>query len=975
MSYDPFDGVLLDDPRPPVPGALGIQLHLRVARRLHPGTGLDALRFRAQACRELLAHGLFPATLRGLRPLGLDFGNPRAAHSLGSLVAHLEAYLEEVEGAGFIEPDAALWQAVDRELNGVRGFWIERTAADGPITAGLPDLSPARLRALACVPALGGASFRLATRKGGGPSGLFGSAQPLVEWFLDGLEQHGQALPNELALEEPEGWGEAPWAGALEGLFEGPLDLESNASGFQRGLVDSPLDLLRHAVEQVCAWRAEGLRPRDITVVHPSPQSAAPFLAPLLAAEGIELQVRGGLRPLLASAAWSTLWALFSGLRRQDPCEVAAGLRVSRRDDVRRWADLLAQADQNGPQAFQESFIHLDDRSRAAATALWRELNGLRQARLAARAWADRIEGLAGSLRLPLDPEDFFPPLGLLKEIWDSETWTFADLLLALEAFLDAARSAQPPRAAEGLRLVAPDTLLDDWSGSRATLILDLSEGAWPARAADNPDLDGHRQAAINRALLAASAAGEALFPPALQRFWLPRSEHGDQIPRSFQRDAYAFNKALALTRERLLVLSPSADAAGRPLVQGPFWNALEGAAAWQPQPDRTHSRWRWQWEGHAPAPRPAARAAAALARPVTEALQAGAPDFDLVPDVRAAWLKGPASPTALEGLARCPFRSLAERVWGLGSHDAASRFSMAVGILAHHVLEDLLLPHVGIPDWPAAFLAAQGLDADSVPEDLLPALRRRWEANRDAWLVGLGDRIPEEQWPLAVLELEDLLPNLGSALLRDARSSAPEGSEVALLHPSCLSPEERAKGRLPASLQRGWTRTLLALEGVLGPLDLDLGGGRSLAVAGKVDRLERWQHADGLDLLRVTDYKTSKEARLKAFAEPDAPFTSHLQMPLYMLLAEAAHPGGLASTTLLPLREEDPEPFTRHLAVLAEAGDWRARLRQNLAGFDARLERGDFPPTPGEHCARCQLGALCGRPVDVCAERDEEGD
>lgn len=973
MSHDPFDGVLLDDPRPPVPGALGIQLHLRVARRLRPGTGLDALRARAEACRDLLAHGLAPATLRDLRAHGLDFGQPRSAHSLASLVAHLEAYLEEVDRAGFLEPDAALWRAVDLELGGKRGLWIERSAADGPLAAGLRDLSPARLRALACVPGLGGATFHLATRKGGGPSGLFGSAQPLVAWFLDGLEAHGQALPNELALEEPAGWGEAPWSTALEGLFDGPLDLEPHAAVFQRGLVEGPLDLLRHAVEQVCAWCAEGLRPRDITVVHPSPQSAAPFLAPLLAAEGIDLQVRGGLRPLLASAAWSPLWALLSGLHRLDPCEVSAGLRVSRRDEVRRWADLLALADQDGAPAFQGSFIHLDDRSRASATALWRELNGLRQARLPARAWADRIEGLAASLRLPLDPEDFFPPLGLLKEIWDSEPWTLADLRLALEAFLEAARSAQPPRAAEGLRLVAPDTLLDDWSGARATLILDLAEGAWPGRAADNPDLDGHRQAAINRALLAASASGDARFPPALQRFWLPRSEHGDQIPRSFQREAYAFNKALALTRERLLALSPGADAEGRPQAQGPFWNALEGAAPWQPQRDRAHSHWRWQWEGHTPAPRPAARAAAALARPLAEALQAGAPDFDQVPGVRAAWLKGPASPTALEGLARCPFRSLAERVWGLGGHDAASRYAMAVGILAHHVLEDLLAPHVGIPDWPAAFASAHGLDADSVPEDLLPVVRQRWEANRDAWLAGLGGRIPEEQWPLAVLDLEDLLPNLASALLRDARSAAPEGREVALLHPACLSAEERAKGRLPAHLQRGWTRTLLALEGQLGPLDLDLGPGRSLAVAGKVDRIERWQHADGLALLRVTDYKTSKQARLKAFAEPDAPFASHLQMPLYMLLAEAAHPGSLVSTALLPLREEEPEPFTKHLATLAEAGDWRARLRQNLAGFEARLERGDFPPTPGEHCARCQLGALCGRPVDVSAVADEE--
>ena len=33
MSFDPFDGVLLNDPRPPVSGALGMLLHLRVARR------------------------------------------------------------------------------------------------------------------------------------------------------------------------------------------------------------------------------------------------------------------------------------------------------------------------------------------------------------------------------------------------------------------------------------------------------------------------------------------------------------------------------------------------------------------------------------------------------------------------------------------------------------------------------------------------------------------------------------------------------------------------------------------------------------------------------------------------------------------------------------------------------------------------------------------------------------------------------
>ena len=96
------------------------------------------------------------------------------------------------------------------------------------------------------------------------------------------------------------------------------------------------------------------------------------------------------------------------------------------------------------------------------------------------------------------------------------------------------------------------------------------------------------------------------------------------------------------------------------------------------------------------------------------------------------------------------------------------------------------------------------------------------------------------------------------------------------------------------------------------------------------------------------------------------------------MLIAEAALPGSVATAALVPLREEEPEPFTNHLKTLAGAGEegaWRTRLRQNLARFDARLEAGDFPPTPGAVCQRCELSALCGRPVDVTVDGEGEGD
>lgn len=993
MSYDPFDGVLLDDARPPVPGATSMMLHLRVARRQArqqgwPAPRLDGLRARSQACRELLAQGLSPATLRALQAHGLDLGSAKAPHSLAAVAAHLDSYLQEVDRAGCLEPDAALWRAVDLELAGTRGLWIERTEADGALEAGLRDLAPSRLRALGCVPGLGGATFALATRKGDGHSGLFGTPQPLVEWFLDGLETHGQGLPNDLALAEPEGWGEAPWAAALESLFDGPLALEAHADTFQRGLVEGPVDLLRHACEQVCAWVDAGIAAREITVIHPEPQSVAAFLAPILAEEGIALHVRGGLLPLIASAAWSPLWTLLTGLQRMDPCAVSAGLRASRRDDLRQWADVLAVADQDGPLAFQGSFMHLGERARAYALGIWQELETLRGATQAAHQWAEGLESLATTLRLPVDPDDFYSPLGLLKEAWGKETWTFPDMLTALEVFLEAARSGEIPRAAEGLRLVTPDTVLDDWAGARATLVLDLSEGAWPKRLAENPDLDLDRKAAINRALLALTqaqdqAGDEPPFPPALQRFWLPRSEHGDQIPRTFQREAYAFNKVLAMTRERLVVLSPSQDEDGRMKAQGPFWNALEGAAEWKPQEGAAHSRLRWRWEGRDPDPRCEARAEAAAARAGTATLAATSPGFDRAPGLRETWLKGQpaASPTALETLAKCPFRSLAERVWGLQSFDARSRMSMAVGILVHHVMEAVLMPFVGLKDWPAACQAALGLGPGAGPEDILPHLQSLWLAHREQWLPELAHHIPQEQWPQAVLALEALLPNLAAALLDDVCAPGPTRWEIALIAPNRLPLEEAVRTK-KVPLQDGWTRTLLALEGDLGPVALDLGAGSSLAVAGKVDRIERWEHVEGLTFLRVTDYKTSRKTTLDSYAEADAPFAAHLQTPLYMLLAEAVHPGLPATAALVPLRDEAPEPFTKHLGTLLAEGlaegpaqAWRGRLLASLARFDARLEQGDFPPTPGDHCGQCQLSALCGRPVDVTVETDGEDD
>ena len=79
MAFSPFEGVLLDDPREPIPGSLAVLLHLRVERQLaaaqrRPRLSREAILDRSRACQELLRQGLLPGQLRGLAIHGLWLG-------------------------------------------------------------------------------------------------------------------------------------------------------------------------------------------------------------------------------------------------------------------------------------------------------------------------------------------------------------------------------------------------------------------------------------------------------------------------------------------------------------------------------------------------------------------------------------------------------------------------------------------------------------------------------------------------------------------------------------------------------------------------------------------------------------------------------------------------------------------------------------------------------------------------------------
>ena len=986
MSYAPFDGVLLDDLRPPMPGALAIVLHLQVAERLGGLVSRDALEARGAACRELMAHGLLPEAVRGLLRHGLDLGDPKSQHSLASLINHLEHYLEAVSAAGYIEPDVALWNAVSNELSGRRGLWVERTPQDGPLDATLRDLQPARLRALACLPQLGGATFRLATSRGGG--GLFGSGQPLSDWFLDGLEAHGQGFAADIQLAEPDGWGDAPWSGALDQLFEGRLDLDAHRTCFRRGLADSPWDLLRHAVEQTMEWIHGGIDPKDITIIHPEPEKVRDFIEAPLNAQGVLMSSKSSMRPLIQCGAWSPIWTFLNGLSHLDPFAVAVGLHTTKRPEIRDWAEMLAAMDQSGQQPFETSLAHLHESHGPEIKKTWRLLLNTKKARRSPTEWGAALSDLVGALQLPAHSDDFYAPLGLLKEIWgllerqgqgadQPETWGYDRMLASLRLFLESARGANAPNSPDGVKLVAPSALLDDWDGAEATLILDLSEGAWPARPMPNPDLDWDRRADINAALLKASENYNGQFPPALQRFWLPRAEHASQMPRAFQREAYAFNKVLAMTKQHIVALSPSQDDEGRNVAQGAFWTAIEGAAQWAPNPETCASNLRWSWEGFHRQELADSRSKAVRALGFESLFLSTAPPEDHIPELRPELLhqKPHASPTLLESLVSCPFRTIAERVWRLDQGDTAGEIRKSVGTMTHSILQKVFDPLLGKPDWPSAFLSHYNLEKANVValEDLLSAI---WQANKADWLEGTD--LNPEQIGQVQQQVGALLPKMAAYLRRDIKATCPIVNELTLLYPDKVEMGTMATSKHP--MKEGWSRTITGLEQKLGPMELSTGDTKTMPIEGKVDRLEKWEnHIEKTEFLRVTDYKTSSSRTLAAFAADDAPFATHLQTPLYIWMVMETFKCN-ATSVLVPLRDGDPRPFADHLDALAVANlsgvPWQSKLARTLAKMDDRIKQGDYPATPGEHCKHCGYSALCMRPVDVeAADEEDEND
>ncbi len=915
----------------------------------------QALRDRAAACQALLDQGLLPEQLSALSKHGLALGSPKDPRSLASLVRHLSAYLEAVNEQGYLEPAEALWRAAAAEQSGQRGFWVERHLEDGPLDAGLNDLKPARLRALCSLPGLGSVRFRFATRRGAGCAGLFSDREPhLVRQLLPALEALAvdRALDH-LELEAPEGWGENPWGAALDGLFEGPLGLdEETRSLLQRAQLPTEAALWRGAIEQVSAWTDAGIAPSDITLIHPDPARIGPLLAPWLAAEGIPLRGYPG-RPLKDAAPWGLLLNLLEGLRDLDPPVLAAGLATGISTPLgrglRAFAARLDRMDQIGEGVLQQAVESLPSADQRWVQERWNFLWTMRGKQQSLTQWLGDLEALILRLELCEDTSAAYPVLGLLGEPWsrDAASLTLAEFLEDFRDSLEVMRTPTVHLQSAGVQLLGFGALESNWMGSRTTLLMDLGEGVWPAAPAALPELDVARQIALNRALRAQHAAGEGAidFPARLQTFILPQAEEGEVLPKAFHRDAYGFNRVLALTGERLVALSAQRDAEGQKRSQGPFWQALEGAGTWVPDPQRAASRLRWRWEAAEPDAFTRERQAAlATGNP------AATPTLDLMPGLwdRGRSMESPLAPTLLEGLARCPFRVFAQKHLKLDAWEEGDAHILNLGTLAHRLMETMLAGSQGAGHWPKVFLEQLGTDTPTTAE-LLACLQRQWRAHGEPWFGELEslNTVERERLRLAVGEL---LPGLAEIIADDLAQESPTKEEMEFL--------EMTEG--PA-----WRRELVGLERKLEPRSLVLPDGTAVWVHGTVDRLERWVSGDRR-FLRIIDYKTSRYGSLKAYREEGGLVGAHLQLPLYQVLLEQEFQSPVTAL-LVSLKEPwKPQP------MMLKRED-QARLLANISALLQRAEAGDFPATPGDHCSTCSLAALCGRPVDIDVPEEAE--
>lgn len=179
---------------------------------------------------------------------------------------------------------------------------------------------------------------------------------------------------------------------------------------------------------------------------------------------------------------------------------------------------------------------------------------------------------------------------------------------------------------------------------------------------------------------------------------------------------------------------------------------------------------------------------------------------------------------------------------------------------------------------------------------------------------------------------------------------------------------EVRAElGTMPVAVEFGFGRNGAA------PLEVDLGDGRKIALAGSADRVDV-----GEGVVKIWDYKYSGSRAFDDLIKPEDkggdPLLggTKLQLVAYGMAASAEHPGLETHAAYWFLRPDAEKPTAGY--VVDDA--LRDRFRRVLGVLAGGIGEGRFPARPGEyrwhlgthaHCAWCDFDDICPR------DRDEE--
>jgi RecB family exonuclease len=306
----------------------------------------------------------------------------------------------------------------------------------------------------------------------------------------------------------------------------------------------------------------------------------------------------------------------------------------------------------------------------------------------------------------------------------------------------------------------------------------------------------------------------------------------------------------------------------------------------------------------------------------------------------------GRQSPSSVEGWAACPFSYMLARVIGVEpterpEQEVAWAISAAArGTLVHRILSRFFA-ELGAQGRPRTAEAYSAEDMRRIEEIALEEFARLEEAG------ATGHRLAWEN------ERRAMLVDLQTFLRKDV--------------------ELRADSLVPHFFEQGFGMPGDSWDEVV----LDLGGGRTARLRGRIDRIDLGPDPAAPEQARLIDYKTGKAYEERAFIDDPLVAGTKVQPSVYAAAIRTRYPGISVDSGYWFVSARGNFRFL-------PVPDDQERLRHVLDVMDRGLRAGAFPQVPGpddsrrdrtswQNCFYCPFDRICPTGRDQMRERKRD--